>query len=135
MAGSMKAFVMRKIGEVGTIEKPIPEDPGPNDAIIKTRAALICTSDVHTVKGAIGERTDQTLGHEACGIVDRVGTGDAFAAGLIFGLLKGKSDQDALSFGVAAASLKHSISGDFNLVSVNEVEHFLSGDTSGRVQR
>ncbi len=70
----MKAFVMKKIGEVGVMEKPIPEDPGPNDAIIKATAALICTSDVHTVKGAIGERTDQTLGHEACGTVDRVGS-------------------------------------------------------------
>lgn len=74
MAKTMKAFVMKKIGEVGVMEKPIPEDPGPNDAIIKATAALICTSDVHTVKGAIGERTDQTLGHEACGTVDRVGS-------------------------------------------------------------
>ena len=70
----MKCFVMKKIGEVGFMEKPIPEDPGPNDAIVKTTTALVCTSDVHTVKGAIGERTDHTLGHEACGIVDRVGS-------------------------------------------------------------
>jgi threonine dehydrogenase-like Zn-dependent dehydrogenase len=74
VAGTMKAFVMKKIGEVGFLDKPIPEDPGPNDAIIKTTTALVCTSDVHTVKGAIGERTDHTLGHEACGIVDRVGS-------------------------------------------------------------
>lgn len=74
MAKTMKAFVMKKIGAVGMMEKPLPEDPGPNDAIIKATAALICTSDVHTVKGAIGERTDQTLGHEACGTVDRVGS-------------------------------------------------------------
>jgi 2-dehydro-3-deoxygluconokinase len=68
-------------------------------------------------------------------IVDRVGSGDAFAAGLIFGLLSGKSDADALSFGVGAACLKHSIRGDFNLVSAKEVERFVSGDTSGRVRR
>jgi threonine dehydrogenase-like Zn-dependent dehydrogenase len=74
MAKTMKAFVMKKIGSVGVIEKPVPADPGPNDAIIKTSAALVCTSDVHTVKGAIGERTDQTLGHEACGVVDKVGS-------------------------------------------------------------
>ncbi len=73
MAGKMKAFIMKKIGEVGVMEKPIPE-PGPNDAVVKTTSALVCTSDVHTVKGAIGERTDMTLGHEACGIVSKVGS-------------------------------------------------------------
>ncbi|MBI4775231.1 MAG: NAD(P)-dependent alcohol dehydrogenase [Deltaproteobacteria bacterium] len=64
---------MRKIGEVAIMEKPIPE-PGPNDAIVKTTTALVCTSDVHTVKGAIGERTDITLGHEACGVVYKLGS-------------------------------------------------------------
>lgn len=68
-------------------------------------------------------------------IVDRVGTGDAFAAGLIYKILKGKTDQEALDFGVAAACLKHSICGDFNLVSVEEVERMVGGETSGRVQR
>ena len=68
-------------------------------------------------------------------IVDRVGTGDAFAAGLIYKFLKGKVDQEALDFGVAAACLKHSICGDFNLVSVEEVERMAGGETSGRVQR
>lgn len=71
---TMKAFVMKRIGEVGFMEKPLPDDPGPNDAIVRTTTALVCTSDVHTVKGAIGERTDHTLGHEACGVVDRVGS-------------------------------------------------------------
>ncbi len=74
MTEMMKAFVMKKIGEVGVMEKPLPANPGANDAIVKTTTALVCTSDVHTVKGAIGERTDQTLGHEACGVVDRVGS-------------------------------------------------------------
>ena len=73
MAGMMTAFVMKRIGEVGVMEKPIPE-PGPNDAVVKTTVALVCTSDVHTVKGAIGERTDITLGHEACGIVYKLGS-------------------------------------------------------------
>jgi threonine dehydrogenase-like Zn-dependent dehydrogenase len=72
MAKTMKAFVMKRIGEVGVMEKPIP-DPGPNDAIIKTTAALICTSDTHTVAGAIGERKDLTLGHEAVGVVYKPG--------------------------------------------------------------
>ncbi|PIE56516.1 MAG: alcohol dehydrogenase [Desulfobulbus propionicus] len=68
----MRAFVMKRIGEVGIMEKDIPV-PGPNDAILKTTHALVCTSDVHTVGGAIGDRTNLTLGHEACGIVDKVG--------------------------------------------------------------
>ncbi len=68
-------------------------------------------------------------------IVDRVGTGDAFAAGLIYSFLKGKTDQEALDFGVAASCLKHSIFGDFNMVDVEEVEHIAAGETTGRVQR
>lgn len=68
-------------------------------------------------------------------IVDRVGTGDAFAAGLIHGLLTYGDDAKALEFGVAAGCLKHSVPGDFNRVSVSEVEHLLKGDAGGRVQR
>jgi 2-dehydro-3-deoxygluconokinase len=68
-------------------------------------------------------------------VVDRVGAGDAFASGYIAGLLKGQEDQEALEFGVAAACLKHSIRGDFNQVSSEEVEELAAGHTSGRVQR
>ncbi|MDH4218795.1 MAG: sugar kinase [Candidatus Aminicenantes bacterium] len=68
-------------------------------------------------------------------IIDRVGTGDAFAAGLIYSLIKGKKNSDALAFGVAAATLKHSVWGDFNITSVEEVERLASGETTGRVQR
>lgn len=69
----MKAFVMRSLGLVGFMDKPIPE-PGPNDAIVKTTRALICTSDSHTVRGAIGPRENLTLGHEAVGVVYTVGS-------------------------------------------------------------
>lgn len=68
-------------------------------------------------------------------IVDRVGGGDAFAAGLIYGLISEKNYKEALEFAVAASALKHTIFGDFNLVSVNEVEALAGGDASGRVQR
>jgi 2-dehydro-3-deoxygluconokinase len=68
-------------------------------------------------------------------IVDRVGGGDSFAAGLIYGLVSGKDFKDALEFAVAASALKHTIFGDFNLVSVSEVETLAGGDASGRVQR
>lgn len=74
MARTMKAFVMRKLGEVGFAEKPIPGDPGPNGAVIRTTRALVCTSDTHTVDGAIGERENLTLGHEAVGVVEKLGS-------------------------------------------------------------
>ncbi len=69
----MKAFVMKSLGLVGFMEKPIPQ-AGPNDAIIKTTRALICTSDSHTVRGAIGPRENLTIGHEAVGVVHQVGS-------------------------------------------------------------
>ncbi len=68
-------------------------------------------------------------------IIDRVGAGDAFAAGLIHGILTGMEAPDALNFGVAASCLKHSICGDFNLVDTAEVERLAGGSTSGRVVR
>lgn len=69
----MRAFVMEGIGHVALRDKPIPE-PGPNDAIVKTTAALVCTSDTHTVRGAIGDRHGLTLGHESVGVVHRLGS-------------------------------------------------------------
>lgn len=68
-------------------------------------------------------------------IVDRVGGGDAFAAGLIYGLRNYGEPQKALDFAVAAACLKHTIFGDLNLVSLDEVEKLAKGDASGRVSR
>ena len=68
-------------------------------------------------------------------IVDRVGGGDSFAGGVICGLLDGKDFKAALEFGVAASALKHTIPGDYNLVTRKEVETLAGGDASGRVQR
>ena len=69
----MKGFAMKKIGEIGWVEKEKPYC-GPNDALVKPLALSPCTSDVHTVwEGAIGEREDMILGHEGCGIVAEVG--------------------------------------------------------------
>lgn len=68
-------------------------------------------------------------------IVDRVGGGDSFMGGLIYGLLTYENDQDALNFAVAASCLKHTIYGDANLVKVSEVEKLMGGDASGRVSR
>lgn len=68
-------------------------------------------------------------------IVDRVGGGDSFGAGLIYSLVSGKNTQESVEFAVAASALKHSVEGDFNRVSVAEVEKLALGDGSGRVQR
>ena len=68
-------------------------------------------------------------------IVDRVGGGDSFGGGLIYSLLNKYSPQESIEFAVAASALKHSIQGDFNLVSVEEVKTLADGDGSGRVQR
>lgn len=74
--------------------------------------------------------------YEITHIVDRVGGGDSFMGGLIYGLLQYKGDdQKALNFAVAASCLKHTIEGDANLVTVDEVEKLMSGDASGRVSR
>ena len=67
--------------------------------------------------------------------MDRVGGGDSFAGGLICGLLDGRNYKDALEFAVAASALKHTIPGDFNLVTRADVETLMGGDGSGRVQR
>jgi 2-dehydro-3-deoxygluconokinase len=68
-------------------------------------------------------------------IVDRVGGGDSFGAGLIYGFIQGLPPQESLEFAVAASCLKHSIEGDFNMVSADEVKKLAGGDASGRVQR
>ena len=68
-------------------------------------------------------------------IEDRVGAGDAFAAGLIYGLVQGQSHKEALEFGVAAGVLKHTIAGDTNVVTVDEVIELMNGNGSGSVQR
>lgn len=73
--------------------------------------------------------------YEITHIVDRVGAGDAFSAGLIYSLVTGMEDKKALEFAVAASCLKHSVLGDYNRVSVAEVEKLMKGEASGRVQR
>ena len=68
-------------------------------------------------------------------IIDRVGGGDSFSAGLIYGLINNYSSADALEFAVAASCLKHSIEGDYNMVTVDEVKSLIKSGGSGRVQR
>lgn len=108
-----------------------------------------CKKVVTTLRGSIsashnswagtmwdGERQLDTRTYQITDIVDRVGGGDSFMAGLIYGLLTfPEDDQRALDFAVAASCLKHTIYGDANLVTVDEVEKLMEGDGSGRVSR
>ena len=81
MTATMRAFVINGVGETAVVQKPIPE-PGPEEAVVRTTAALICTSDVHTVKGAMPVEPGRTLGHESVGVVHELGSAvSGFAVG------------------------------------------------------
>jgi len=83
-----------------------------------------------------GHKLYESPQYQITHIVDRVGGGDSFMGGLIYGLVTWpEDDQKALNFAVAASCLKHTIKGDFNMVTVDEVEKLMSGDASGRVSR
>lgn len=107
-----------------------------------------CKKMVVTLRGAInanhntwcgvlydGHQLIQSRKYDITDIVDRVGGGDSFMGGLIFGLLHYKDDQQALEFATAASCLKHTLKGDFNWVTVDEVESLMQGNASGRVKR
>ena len=95
------------------------------------------SADANGWSACLNDRTNFYVSrkYEITDIVDRVGGGDAFAAGLIYGLRHYENNADALNFAVAASCLKHSIPGDFNRVTASEVEKLMGGDASGRVQR
>ncbi len=107
-----------------------------------------CKKMVVTLRGAINANHNTWGGvlyngkdlitsrrYDITDIVDRVGGGDSFMGGLIFGLLHYKDDKQALEFATAASCLKHTLKGDYNWVSVQEVENLMGGDASGRVKR
>ena len=82
-----------------------------------------------------GEEFYESKRYDINPIIDRVGGGDSFSGGVIHGLLTMDNQADALEFAVAASALKHTIPGDFNLVSVDEVKSLAGGNANGRVQR
>jgi 2-dehydro-3-deoxygluconokinase len=116
-------------------EKVLGKFPNLKIQVITLRESY--SADHNGWSGCLHNRLDFIEGphYDITDIVDRVGGGDAFASGMIYGLMAGKSHGDALGFAVAASCLKHSIPGDINRLSVNEVNQLLRGDTSGRVQR
>lgn len=107
-----------------------------------------CKKMVVTLRGAInanhntwggvlfdGKNLIESRRYDITDIVDRVGGGDSFMGGLIYGLLHYDNDKMALEFATAASCLKHTLKGDFNWVTAQEVENLMSGETSGRVKR
>ena len=107
-----------------------------------------CKKMVVTLRGAInanhntwggvlynGKELIESRRYDITDIVDRVGGGDSFMGGLIFGLLHYQDDRKALEFATAASCLKHTLKGDYNWVTIQEVENLMSGDSSGRVKR
>jgi 2-dehydro-3-deoxygluconokinase len=110
--------------------------PRANKIIITLRGSI--NANHNTWGGCLydGKLLYQSARYDITHIVDRVGGGDSFMGGLIYGLLTYQNeDQKALDFAVVASCLKHTIYGDFNLVTVSEVENLMNGDGSGRVSR
>lgn len=110
--------------------------PKAKKVIITLRGSI--SASHNTWSGVLwnGKKLFEAPTYQITHIVDRVGGGDSFMGGLIYGLITyPQDDQKALNFAVAASCLKHTIKGDFNLVTVEEVEKLMKGDASGRVSR
>ncbi len=109
----------------------------PNIKLIAITLRESQSADINIWSACINDREEFYLSrkYEIKDIIDRVGGGDSFGAGLIYGLNTFESNHEALEFAVAASCLKHSIIGDFNRVSVDDVKRLMGGDASGRVQR
>lgn len=118
-----------------TLAKQLIETyPNIKKVVKKTRRTL--SASHHQIQGKMwnGKKYIKTDMHNITHIIDRVGTGDAFAAGLIYGLLHYK-DKEAIEFASAACALKHTVPGDVNIVSLENVENLMQGDTSGAIKR
>lgn len=116
-------------------ERVLNEFPNLTHQVITLRESR--SADVNGWSAVLHNRTSfyHSKHYEITDIVDRVGAGDSFAGGLIYGLLTYDDDARALEFATAASCLKHSVIGDYNRVSVSEVEELVAGGGSGRVQR
>ncbi len=130
------------IGE-GEVDEPYRDlaskviDQFPNVKVIADKDRISKNASVNIIRGKLWNGHEEIITEplEVTHIIDRVGTGDAFAAGLIYGLLEKATQQEALNFATAACALKHTIEGDANMVSVEEVDRLAGGDTSGRIIR
>ncbi|MEP6508353.1 MAG: sugar kinase [Gemmatimonadales bacterium] len=129
-SGSLPADRFRQLAEA-----VLDQFPNLDKQVITLRESH--SASQNTWSAVLHNRKDfiASKSYEITDIVDRVGGGDSFAAGLIYGLNTYADDASALEFAVAASCLKHSIPGDYNRVGVGDVEALMNGDASGRVQR
>lgn len=121
--------------EVSVFQQIIARFPQVKKIVNTSRGSLSASHNTLSGKLFDGKQMLSTRTYDIQPIVDRIGGGDAFIAGLIYGLMQLNDDQQALDFAVAASVLKHTIEGDANLASVEEVKNLLAGDTSGRLVR
>jgi 2-dehydro-3-deoxygluconokinase len=112
----------------------VTRDLGPPMVAITLRESLSASDNGWSAVLWDGKTMHQSQ-HYNVRLVDRIGGGDSFAGGLIYGLVTGRSNDAALRFAVAASALKQTIPGDFNRTTVAEVDALAAGDASGRVQR
>jgi 2-dehydro-3-deoxygluconokinase len=118
----------------GDVARQLQERFGLSHVAITLRESLSAT--MNNWSALLYTKTECVFGKKyAIHIVDRVGGGDSFAAGLIYGLCEGWDTARVVDFAVAASCLKHTIPGDFNLVTLDEVKTLMAGDGSGRIQR
>ena len=114
----------------------VTRDFGPSQVAITLRESLSASDNGWSaVFWDAKQKTLHQSQRYSVRLVDRIGGGDSFAAGLIYGLVTGRGEEQALGFAVAASALKQTIPGDFNRVTAQEVEALAAGDASGRVQR
>ncbi|MFT6811347.1 MAG: 2-dehydro-3-deoxygluconokinase, partial [Saprospiraceae bacterium] len=120
---------------ISVCQKLMERFPRCKKVIVTLRGSI--SASHNTWSGVLynGQELLETSTYQITHIVDRVGGGDSFMGGLIYGLKHYENDQKALDFAVAASCLKHTIYGDANLATVDEVEKLMGGDASGRVSR
>lgn len=125
--------VLQRIYEIGIV--PVIAIDDANKAVPLAKALVrggLPAAEV-TFRTAAAEEAIRKIRAEVPEML--VGGGDSFGGGLIYALLNGRNTQEAIEFAVAASALKHSVEGDYNMVTVSEVEKLAGGDASGRVQR
>ncbi|HEB61951.1 MAG TPA: sugar kinase [Bacteroidetes bacterium] len=130
LKGNVSGLAYKSVGQ-----QLMKKFPNAKKVIITLRGSV--NANHNTWSGVLwdGNKLYQAPEYDITHIVDRVGGGDSFMGGLIYGLIKYEDNQKALNFAVAASALKHTVEGDFNLVTVDEVEKLMEGNTSGRVSR
>ena len=124
------------LGGYRQVAEQLSRDFGPSVVAITLRESHSASNNGWS--GVLWDNTTRQFHasqHYEISIVDRIGGGDSFAAGLIYGLVTGRTPEASLRFAVAASALKHTITGDFNRVTVHDVDRLAGGDASGRVQR